>query len=327
MNDISLGPVFVKLAAMFGIAALGWILRRGNRLGHGATETLSRIVIDVAFPCLTFDQMLRTVDRGVLVESLPLVLLGVVAMGLSLAVGAGWGRLHRGGIDGGRTLAFVIGLPNWIFLPLPLAEAMAGEKGVRTILLLNVPAQILLWTVALSMLRGSVRWGHSLRELARNPGLLATGLAVTLALAFPRSTGWWSEASVAGAITHTAALIGAMTIPLSLLVTGAQLAESRIDARLRGLLVHVLAGRLLVAPVMAIGVLEIAGRIIGIEPVVRAVCHLIVAMPVAVSCGVFTERFGGDRALAANAILVTTVASLATIPLLLPVLRWLVSIG
>lgn len=327
MDTISLAPVFVKLAAMFGISALGWLLRRRDWLRPGDTNLLSRITIDIAFPCLTFDQMLRTIDRAALAESLPVVLLGVMLLVLSLAVGAVWGRAHRGGADGGRSLGFVIGMPNWIFLPLPLAAALAGDLGVRTVLLLNVPAQILLWTLALAVLRGSIRDAHGFAELARNPGLIATALAVGLALAFPASTRWALGASVPGAVLQTVGLLGALTIPLSLLVTGAQLAESRIDARLRGLLVHVLAGRLVVAPLVTILAMEITGRWLGVDPIVRAVCHLVTAMPVAVSCGVFTERFGGDRELAANGILVTTVASLATIPLLLPFVRWLVSVG
>jgi predicted permease len=40
-------------------------------------------------------------------------------------------------------------------------------------------------------------------------------------------------------------------------------------------------------------------------------------MPVAVTCGIITERYRGDAQLSARAIFTTTLASLVTLPLLM----------
>jgi malate permease and related proteins len=47
------------------------------------------------------------------------------------------------------------------------------------------------------------------------------------------------------------------------------------------------------------------------------VVEVIVCMPVAVSCALFVERFGGDRELAAKSITLSTILSLLTLPLML----------
>ncbi len=324
MSAFALGPVLAKLAAMFVIVALGWWMRRRRLLGDGATSTLSRLTIDLSFPCLTFDQMLRTLDRQALAQSAPLLVLGVLLLLVSIGTGWFWGRRVQGDAVERRTLAFVIGLPNWIFLPLPLAEAMAGSVGVRTILLLNVPAQIFLWTLSLGILRGSLRGAHGGRALLTNPGLLATAAAILLVVLHPASTAWPGQASAPGALLQAAGLLGALCIPLSLLITGAQLADLAPGNRSLRLLSHALAGRLVVAPLAAIVAVELVGRALGVEPLLRMLCHVVTVMPVAVSCGVFAERYGGDRDLAAQAILFSTAASLLTVPLFFLLLRWLV---
>lgn len=55
----------------------------------------------------------------------------------------------------------------------------------------------------------------------------------------------------------------------------------------------------------------------SIPEVPRRVALLIAAMPVAVTCGIITERYGGDTELAARGIFATTLVSLVTVPLLM----------
>jgi predicted permease len=57
--------VFVKIAAMFLVIVVGWMARRRGFLAAEFTATLSRLVVDVAFPALVFTQLLRTVDAAV----------------------------------------------------------------------------------------------------------------------------------------------------------------------------------------------------------------------------------------------------------------------
>lgn len=312
-----------KMAAMFTVMAVGWWMRRSGWLFAGMTAPLSRLTIEVAFPCLIVDQMLRTLDRDALQQSVPLLTLGLLMMLLSALAGwlLAWGRTDHG--TGHRTAAFLMAVPNWIFLPMPLAQVLAGEVGIRTILLLNVSAQLMLWTLNLAMLRG--RWSgmEGLRQVMVNPGLLATVGAITLAILFPGSGQWHTQASPAGVLVQGLGLLGALTIPLSLLVTGAQLAETRMAQFAPLALGRVLAGRLLVAPVLCVLAIEFGGRLVGLDDSIRLVTCVVFAMPVAVTCGIFVERYGGDRDLASQSILFSTLASLATVPLMVALVGWL----
>ena len=322
MSGIPFELLLVKMAAMFVVMGAGWWMRRSGWLTSGMIAPLSRLTIEVAFPCLTIDQMLRTLDRQAMQQSVPLLLMGVALMLLSALVG--WLMTRTRGTDERqRTTAFLIAVPNWIFLPLPLAQALGGEAGVRTILLLNVPAQFILWTLNLAMLRGTWSGAHGLRSMVINPGLLATVAGMALALFVPGSLAWPTESSVPGVLVQGMGLLGALTMPLSLLITGAQLAETRLAQSSPAALGRVLVGRLLLAPALCVLVIEFGGRLAGLDELTRLVTVLVFAMPVAVSCVIFVERYGGDRDLASQGFLYSTVASLLSVPLVVALVGWL----
>jgi hypothetical protein len=165
-------------------------------------------------------------------------------------------------------------------------------------------------------------------NIAKNPGLLATVAGVIAALLIP--------GAVSKALTDTAmtamsplllsaktiieamTMVGSLTIPLSLVLTGAQLGELDLsDHRPSRALVGSLFARLLVVPVVMIGLFALLAAHFSIPAVPRLVGYILAAMPAAVSCGIFTERYGGDTPFASKSIFYGTLLSIATVPALL----------
>jgi len=313
--------VFVKIAAMFLVIVASWLARRRGLLAAEFTATLSRVVADGAFPALVFTQMLRTVDADVLRGEWfsPLLAMGVifVAYFAGLVVSPLFTPLTRR-----NTFLFLIATPNWVFLPLPIAEALYGAAGVRTVLLCNAGAQLVLWSFNVWILHGSIR--QAFRSLLANTGLWATVLGIGMALLFPAAHDLETvnavNASVGrvmgGALVQALAMVGSLTIPLSLLAIGAQLGELTIAVhRFPRPLWGVLLARLIVAPLVTLALGFAAFKIgIQIPNTPRMVCYLIAAMPVAISCSVMTERYRGDGQLAAEGIFYSTLFSLLTVP-------------
>jgi malate permease and related proteins len=197
--------------------------------------------------------------------------------------------------------------------------------GVRALLLDNVGAQLMLWSFGLWVLRGSVTASEATRHLIKNPGLVATAVGVLVALLVPASHTWELATNFSGspfqiaaaAVVQALAMVGTMTIPVSLLAIGAQLGDLELHVhRPSRALWGVLLARLIVGPVMTLVVGAIAWKLGVVIPVVpRMVGYLIATMPVAISCSMFTERFGGDVSLAAQGILYSTFFSVLTVPL------------
>lgn len=322
--------VVSRIVALSLVMAVGWIGRRRGYLGAETTTSMGRFVVDIALPCLVFVQMLRTVERQTLRADL--AMLGISAAVMLIALGTGWAgaamvsdRKSRG------TSAFLVGVPNWIYLPLPIAEALFGDGGLRAVLIGNISAQLLLWTVGVATLRGRVRGAGAYRQGILNPGILAAVGGIGLALAMPSAGGWTRRAGegLLHQVMHTGLsameMLGSLTVPLSLLVIGAQLGGLEVKMAYPGRRVSwVVLLRLLVAPLLTLGMFALAQHLgLRIPAVPKHVAYLIATMPVAVSCSVIAERFDGDTVLSARAIAHSTVLSIATVPLWYWLMRWL----
>jgi predicted permease len=315
--------VLIKIAGMFLLILAGWLARRRDYLPEAASGILSRIVVDAAFPALVFTQMLRTVDAAVLRQDwllplLPLPLVALAYLAGRLLLPFFGGRAER------NTALFLAASPNWVFLPLPIAEALYGGAGVRVILLTNIGAQITLWSVGVWILHGNI--GQALRNLRTNLGLWATAGGILVALAFPagRSLGEphanpATLGGIAGVATFDAlAMLGSLTIPLALLAIGTQLGAVPVAIRRlpRALWGAVLA-RLVAAPLATMACGLVAARLgVHLPLVTWKVVLLAAAMPVAIVCSAMAERFGGDAPLAAQAVFLSTLLSLLTVPAL-----------
>ena len=98
-------------------------------------------------------------------------------------------------------------------------------------LLCNAGAQGVLWSFGVWILHGTIR--QAMKNLLTNIGLWATAAGIVVALLFPaaRSLETVNPADaplgmiLPGALVQALAMIGSLTIPMSLLAIGAQLAN------------------------------------------------------------------------------------------------------
>ncbi len=315
--------VLIKIAGMFLLILGGWLARRRGHLPDQANGILSRIVVDAAFPALVFTQMLRTVDAASLRQDWLLPLLPLPLVVIAYLIGLGVAPLF-GGRPQRNTVLFLITSPNWVFLPLPIAEALYGGTGVRVVLLCNVGAQLALWSIGVWILHG--KFSQALRNLATNIGLWATAGGIVVALVFPSVRGLGNLHATSGSLggmvgaagIDALTMIGSLTIPLSLLAIGAQLGAIPISIhRLPASLWGVVLARLILAPLGAITLgLLLARAGFRLPDITRMVVVLVAAMPVAIVCSVMAERYGGDTQLAAQAVFLSTLFSLVTVPAL-----------
>ena len=318
--------VFLKIAVMASIMAVGWWASRRGILGADVARGLGILVVEAAFPALIFVQMLRTITPRELARGWWIPFFAITALLAAGLIGRAMTRLFRVSEMQERSFIFLAATPNWVFLPLPIAESLYGSDGVRFVLLFNLGAQVVLWTVAPALLRGTGGRSGGLRALLANRGVGATVAGVLTVLMWPgaASAGLNLRAidglvtPILNALMNALDMLGSLTIPLSLLVTGVQLASLNRSAPIsRRTLSGVLFSRLVLAPVLVLVPLRLAAwasgwRITEAEYISAAI---VLSMPTAISCPMFIERYGGSRELCAMSIFYSTLAALVTVPL------------
>ena len=109
-----------------------------------------------------------------------------------------------------------------------------------------------------------------------------------------------------------------MTLPLALLCTGASLNFKALRADMSSAMLSAIC-KLLVVPILLIG----GGVALGFRDVELGVLALMSSAPTAAASYVMVRAMGGNSALAANIIVLTTLGSLFTASLIMFVLHGL----
>ncbi len=297
MNDALL------LLPDFALILTGFVICRYTPLNRPLWDGVERLVYFVLFPALLFNAILR--HPLSLASTLPLATAGlaVVALGVLAAYGLRlWpgvdARLHASGAQ----TAFRFNS----YVALALAERLSGHEGVAWMALVisvcvpvcNIAA---VWPLA--------RHGgqHYLRELARNPLIVATvsGLLCNLlGLKLPELA------------ATTLGRLGSAALPLGLMAVGAglQLGALREAPRLAAALMAI---RHALLPAWAVLLVLSLGLPLGQQAVVVAFA----AMPTASSAYVLAVRMGGHGGYVAGLVTVSTLLAMVALPLWLAVWR------
>ncbi|WP_237266979.1 AEC family transporter [Thermoclostridium stercorarium] len=111
--------------------------------------------------------------------------------------------------------------------------------------------------------------------------------------------------------------IGDMTMPLSMLIIGALISTAKIkelvnDARVY----YVSAVRLILMPLLAYGILYL----LGVPEQIVSIIVTALAMPVAATTTIFADLFDKDAVFASKAVMVSTILSVITAPVIVALL-------
>ena len=307
-----LGAAVVPVVVLL---ALGRVLARIGLLSVAGVGDLNRLVYWAALPA----QLVVVVARSDLRQSFDLaagaacVLGFIVALVLTLVVSVRRSAAERGSLASGvgRANAAFIGLPV-IALAAPILGDERGAAltaGYSVLLALMVPVfnvgSVLGFILPQHGLAGG-GWRRSLRELPRNPLILACILGIVLSLVAPDCL----DGNVVGDALD---LLARASLPLALLVTGAALDVRRVRAA-PGLLVVAALGKLVLVPALTAGL----AWVFGATATGLAAATILMACPAAVANTPMARQLGGDEALMAAQVVVTTIIAPLTL------IAWLV---
>lgn len=300
-------PVFLLIAVGAGLQRTGFFVATLAR-------DLSQLVYWVGIPCLLFDKISKTVLDWSPVMRI-LLIFWVVTGGTVLL---GWITARWVGLSRRSTAAFVqacfrgntgfIGLPVIFYVGASLFGKESGHVYSLAVLTLAVTAP-LFNSLAVVLMVGGQRdenqiQGRSLLWLiVSNPLILAALCGICFA------TMRWQLPFF---LMRTIQSLSQMTIPLALLSMGAVF----IQVPLRGSLLYPCIAsviKVVITPIVGL----FLGRMYGLTPAEMCVVLVYLATPTAVVSYVMVEQFQGDRVLAVNSVVLSTLLSVVTLPVIL----------
>lgn len=277
-------PIFITAGIGFGWEKLGV---------EFPTQFVARVTVYVLAPCLVFGKMagleISLAAYGQVALATVLIIAAVSAVGFVAL------RLARLPL---RAFMPPIIVPNAGNLGLPLGLFAFGETGLALAIAGYTIYAFAQYTVCQLIAAGRMSW----TMISRQPIIYALAGALVFMVMDTPPPDW---------ALNTVNLIGAAVIPLNLLALGVALARLEVAALGRSTyvaLVRIGAG-------LAIG-LAVA-RALGLDDVAAGVVVLQAAGPSALFAYLWAQLYNNSPEQVAGVVMVSTVISLATLPLLL----------
>lgn len=277
-------PVFLLAAIGFTWVKLGFDYR---------IEFVTRLAMTLSVPCLIFVALMQTniaPDALTTVSLAAIAAYGLVTLGCFIMV-----KLGRMDV---RTFLAPLIFGNTGNLGLPLALFAFGDEGLGYAVVIFAIMAIYSFTFGVWLASG----GGSLSKVIKEP-LVAATLLGALFLVMDWETPRF--------LTNTIELIGQMAIPMMLITLGVAVARLKPRGVTKAIVTSVLKAALCIAAAWG------AGTWFALDPIPLAVLILQVSTPVAVTSYLLAVKYEADSDAVAGLVVVSTLLSVAYIPLTL----------
>jgi predicted permease len=312
-----LGSV-IPLFVMMGIGA---VVRRIRILNEQADRTLVNMLVHVLQPCLILDHVIASQalrQPGNLLWS-PIFGFFSMASGVWLAMLVA--RLYGFPQSAqARTFAFVGGIFNYGYLPVPLIDALYGPSTLGVLFVFNLGAEVAFWMVGFASFeqRSIIKeWPRIFTTPVR---AILLGVAINLITAHfgllldantLKTAEWGWPVKV---ILDTVHAIGICTVPLAMLLIGATMADFWGEFRAtQGIAVMGLS--LLVRNLVCPAIFVLVAWLVPVSLDLKETLVVQAAMPAGVFTLLLTRHHGGDVPVALQVIFATSAAAIVSLPL------------
>lgn len=284
---------------MFALMLLGLLLSRRGMITEQGSRDLSNVLLYAVIPCVILRSYMSEFSTEKLRAMGLSALIAVIAFAASIAVAyLTCGTRHR--IEN-----FAVAFGNAGFIGIPLVTAVFGPEAAFYVVSFSTFANLLQWTYGIVIISGK-KETMNLRMVFVNPVFISMVIGIALFVLQP---------TLPTVVTGTIGYIADGNTVLAMIILGYYLSK----VQLRGLFADVRpylfsALRLLVVPAVTILVFlpfPFARGEITLITLIAA------ATPIASSTAIFAQKFDQDYRRAVSYVCLSTILSVATLPLVM----------
>ncbi len=284
---------------MFALMLLGLLLSRRGMITEQGSRDLSNVLLYAVIPCVILRSYMSEFSTEKLRAMGLSALIAVIAFAASIAVAyLTCGTRHR--IEN-----FAVAFGNAGFIGIPLVTAVFGPEAAFYVVSFSTFANLLQWTYGIVIISGK-KETMNLRIVFVNPVFISMVIGIALFVLQP---------TLPTVVTGTIGYIADGNTVLAMIILGYYLSK----VQLRGLFADVRlylfsALRLLVVPAVTILVFlpfPFARGEITLITLIAA------ATPIASSTAIFAQKFDQDYRRAVSYVCLSTILSVATLPLVM----------
>ena len=297
--------IVITMMSLCLVTLAGFVARKLGYITKEFSKRLSALVIDICCPCLIVSSVMGdTLPDKELV--LPLIGVSVLSYVIITLMALLLTRMYVRDKEHRGIFSFMIIFGNVSFIGYPVCQAIFGNEAVFYAATLNLPNTIWVFTVGVMLISGNAAGNNKFNwKVLFCPGCVAAYISILIvALGITGIPEW---------LRSPMTLIGNITVPASLLIIGASIAEMPLRSMLGTREVYITSIlRMVLVPVLMFALFTA----IPCHPNVRNMNMIVLGMPVASYGTMLCLKYGKNVSLMAETTLITTIMSLFSIPLL-----------
>jgi malate permease and related proteins len=266
---------------------------------------LSKFIVDFSLPAIIIISMQKPFSPELRDESFRMIGISFAVYAVALPLSVLWARALRSQGNERGIHEFAASFSNVAFMGFPIMNALFGKDSLFAVSIYNIPFQLLAFSVGILMItrgkNGSARF--TLRSFL-SPAILAALIGFAFFLCSFR---------IPEPLFSGVSALGDLTTPLSMIVIGVILSRMSLKGAFGNPRVYLTTlYRLILFPLLAWVILSA----LGLKGNSLAVPVIIAAMPVAANATILADAYEGDAQTASSLVFISTIVSMATIPLM-----------
>lgn len=301
---IYLGIFYSKLATVGLIILLGFIIGKTKNLTETTNKQLTNLLLSIAMPASLFMAFPREFDQEVFADfaagflggisiSIVLILLSKVLFLKKF--------LHSKAFE--HQFAFIFN--NAGFLGYPLIQALFGEKMLMAYCGFSLVFNVSLFSYGVFLFERKVS-KEAILKMIFNPNILAVFFGFILFIV-P------FKLELPEFVTDFLTYIGGIMTPLSLICIGFLLSKAKISNIFKKpQLFATCLLQLLLGPILTLAIVSI----LDLPANIKVMLVLLQSLPTATTLGLFAEKYNRDTAEASEVVMVSTLLSIVTLPIM-----------
>ena len=301
--QIELTQFYIRLGAIALIIALGFLLGKMKLISEKTNKELTNLLLVIFMPASLFVAFPSSYDESAANIFFSGLLAGflVMTMLIILAKLIFNKSIFKKDLSYEAQFAFIFN--NATFLGYPIVSSTFGSSGILAYCGFIIAFNIALFSYGIWLFERKITV-RLIRSIVFNPNILAVIIGMVLFLLNIELPQFFT-----GAVSY----VGGATTPLSLICIGFMLSQAKllkVIRKWRLMLTAII--QLILGPLVTWGVLTL----LNFPVEVIQVCTLIQALPTATSLGLFAVKYGGNAAESSELVTISTLFSVATLPLM-----------
>ena len=310
MNGLTFLDTLQLLMGLFIPMAIGFFLYRTKMVDKTFIKGLSVLLYNVSLPCSILDSMMKSITLSELIQTAVFPLIALVVIILTFILGVVVSLVIEKNSKKRNIIIFCVMISNFTFTAYPILEMLYGKDSIFYASMYNFVMFASVLVIGTILIKNAscddIDRSLTLKDLKSTPFL---ALILGFVLLF-------IPVQIPAFIKTTISQLSATTTPLGVLLTGLVIAKAgKVD--FKNFKIYITSAfRLIIIPILAIFIL----KLIGFSGNYIYVPAIILANPVAVNLVIFAENFNSYPEECANYVLITSLISIITLPVVYHVL-------